>query len=158
MGKTIQFTTEQIKRLMSEEVTYGGIDQSEVSQLDPNTQIDVFKTTGKGNTGPKITAKITPENGKPFAQSVQNAAFDAQKKNPGAQVTGVVSAGDIDKTGSNLSSLQTAGSSADGNPETGDISEARYSKKDIMEMRRKYLSEDISTYAKKDFYNRGNGR
>ena len=158
MGKTIQFTTEQIKRLMSEEVTYGGIDQSEVSQLDPNTQIDVFKTTGKGNTGPKITAKITPENGKPLAQSVQNAAFDAQKKNPGAQVTGVVSAGDIDKTGSNLSSLQTAGSSADGNPETSNISEARYSKKDIMEMRRKYLSEDISTYAKKDFYNRGTGR
>ena len=38
------------------------------------------------------------------------------------------------------------------------INEARYSKKDIMEMRRKYLSEDISTYAKKDFYNRGNGR
>ena len=158
MGKTVQFTTEQINRLMSEGVTYGGIDQSEVSQLDPGTQIDVFKTTGKGNTGPKITAKITPENGKPLAQSVQSAALDAQKKNPNAQVTGVVTAGDLDRTGSNLSSIQNAGASADGNPDTDMVSESRFTKREITEMRRKYLREDVITYAKKDFYNRGNGR
>jgi hypothetical protein len=39
-----------------------------------------------------------------------------------------------------------------------DLDEARYSKKDIMEMRRKYLSENVTSYAKKNFYNRGNGR
>jgi hypothetical protein len=27
-----------------------------------------------------------------------------------------------------------------------------------MEMRRKYLSENVTSYAKKNFYNRGNGR
>lgn len=36
--------------------------------------------------------------------------------------------------------------------------ESRFSKKDIMEMRRKYLSENIKAYAKKDFYNGRNGR
>ena len=38
------------------------------------------------------------------------------------------------------------------------VKESRFSKKDIMEMRRKYLSENVKAYAKKDFYNRGNGR
>ena len=143
---------------MKEGVTYGGIDPGEISQIDPNTQIDVFKTVGNGNNGPKITAKVTPEAGKPLSQSVQSAAMDAQKKNPGAQVTGVVTAGDVAKTGSNLSNIQNAGSAADGNPETNQTNESRFSKKDIMEMRRKYLSENTTTYAKKDFYNRGNGR
>ena len=141
--------------LMREEVTYGGIDPGEVSQIDPNTQIDVFRTTGQGNNGPKITAKVTPEAGKPLSQSVQSAALDAQKKNPGAQVTGVVTAGDVAKTGSNLSNIQDAGSAVDGNPDTN---ESRFSKKEIVEMRRKYLSENTISYAKKDFYNRGNGR
>ena len=36
--------------------------------------------------------------------------------------------------------------------------ESRFSKKDIMEMRRKYLSENVKAYAKKDFYNGRNGR
>lgn len=144
--------------LMREEVTYGGIDPGEVSQIDPNTQIDVFRTTGQGNNGPKITAKVTPEAGKPLSQSVQSAALDAQKKNPGAQVTGVVTAGDVAKTGSNLSNIQDAGSAADGNPDTNQTNESRFSKKEIMEMRRKYLSENTTSYAKKDFYNRGNGR
>ena len=143
---------------MREEVTYGGIDPGEVSQIDPNTQIDVFRTTGQGNNGPKITAKVTPEAGKPRSQSVQSAALDAQKKNPGAQVTGVVTAGDVAKTGSNLSNIQDAGSAADGNPDTNQTNESRFSKKEIMEMRRKYLSENTTSYAKKDFYNRGNGR
>lgn len=143
---------------MREEVTYGGIDPGEVSQIDPNTQIDVFRTTGQGNNGPKITAKVTPEAGKPLSQSVQSAALDAQKKNPGAQVTGVVTAGDVAKTGSNLSNIQDAGSAADGNPDTNQTNESRFSKKEIMEMRRKYLSENTTSYAKKDFYNRGNGR
>ena len=144
--------------LMREEVTYGGIDPGEVSQIDPNTQIDVFRTTGQGNNGPKSTAKVTPEAGKPLSQSVQSAALDAQKKNPGAQVTGVVTAGDVAKTGSNLSNIQDAGSAADGNPDTNQTNESRFSKKEIMEMRRKYLSENTTSYAKKDFYNRGNGR
>ena len=43
-------------------------------------------------------------------------------------------------------------------PDTNNVSESRYSKKDIMEMRRKYLGENVTNYAKKDFYNRGNGR
>ena len=149
---------EQANMLMNEDVTYGGIDPGEVSQIDPNTQIDVFKTTGRGSNGPRITAKVTPEAGKPLAQSVQNAALDAQKKNPGAQVTGVVSAGDVAKTGSNLENIQNAGASADGNPETNQQNESKFTKKDIMEMRRKYLSENVKAYAKKDFYNRGNGR
>ena len=89
---------------------------------------------------------------------MQNAALDAQKKNPGAQVTGVVSAGDVAKTGSNLSNIQNAGSAVDGNPETNSTNESRFTKKDIMEMRNKYLSENTTTYAKKDFYNRRNGR
>ena len=143
---------------MREEVTYSGIDQGELSQIDPNTQIEVFRTAGQGNNGPKITAKVTPEAGKPLSQSVQSAALDAQKKNPGAQVTGVVTAGDVAKTGSNLSNIQDAGSAADGNPDTNQTNESRFSKKEIMEMRRKYLSENTISYAKKDFYNRGNGR
>ena len=158
MKRTIRLTLEQANMLMKEDVTYGGIDPGEVSQIDPNTQIDVFRTTGNGNNGPKITAKITPEAGKPLSQSVQNAALDAQKKNPGVQVTGVVTAGDVSKTGSNLSNIQNAGASVDGNPDTNQTNESRFTKKDIMEMRRKYLSENITTYAKKDFYNRGNGR
>ena len=36
--------------------------------------------------------------------------------------------------------------------------ESRFSKKDIMEMRRKYLSENVKAYAKKNFYNGRNGR
>ena len=158
MKRIIKLTTEQANMLMREEVTYGGIDPGEVSQIDPNTQIDVFRTTGQGNNGPKITAKVTPEAGKPLSQSVQSAALDAQKKNPGAQVTGVVTAGDVAKTGSNLSNIQDAGSAADGNPDTNQTNESRFSKKEIMEMRRKYLSENTTSYAKKDFYNRGNGR
>ena len=86
------------------------------------------------------------------------AALQARKENPGAQVTGVVSAGDIAKTGSNLSNIQNAGASADGNQETNQTNESRFSKKDIMEMRRKYLEENVTTYAKKDFYNGRNGR
>lgn len=158
MKRTIKLTLEQANMLMNEEVTYGGIDPGEVSQVDPKTQIDVFKTTGRGENGPKITAKVTPEAGKPLAQSVQMAALQARKENPGAQVTGVVSAGDIAKTGSNLSNIQNAGASADGNQETNQTNESRFSKKDIMEMRRKYLEENVTTYAKKDFYNGRNGR
>ena len=33
----------------------------------------------------------------------------------------------------------------------------RFTKRDITEMRRKYLSEGTTTYAKKNFYNRRNG-
>ena len=158
MKRTIKLTTEQANMLMNEEVTYGGIDPGEVSQIDPQTQIDVFKTVGRGENGPKITAKVTPEAGKPLTQSVQSAALEAQKKNPGAQVTGVVTAGDLSKTGSNLSNVKNAGASVDGNPDTSQTNEAKFSKKDIMEMRRKYLNENTTTYAKKDFYNRRNGR
>ncbi len=141
--------------LMREEVTYSGIDQGELSQIDPNTQIEVFRTAGQGNNGPKITAKITPEAGKPLSQTVQSAALDAKKENPESKVAGVVEAGDIVGTGSNLSNIQDAGSAVDGNPDTN---ESRFSKKEIVEMRRKYLSENTISYAKKDFYNRGNGR
>ena len=161
MKRIIKLTVEQANMLISEGVTYGGIDPGEVSQIDPNTQIDVFQTTGRGSNGPKITAKVTPEAGKPLAQSVQSAALDAQKKNPGAQVTGVVTAGDVEKTGSNLSNIKNAGASSDGNPETNQDStttECRFSKKDIMEMRRKYLGENTKTYAKKDFYYGRNGQ
>ena len=135
---------EQANKLMKEDLSFdpNSIEAGEVSQLDPNTKINVFQTTGRGTNGPKVIAKVTPEVGKPLAQSVQAAAREAQKQNSGAQVTGVVTAGDVAKTGSNLSNVQNAGSSADG----------------IMEMRSKYLNENSETYAKKDFYNRRNGR
>ena len=158
MKKTIKLTTEQVKKMIAEGVTYGDIDPGEVNQIDPKTQIDVFQTRGNGVNGPKITATVTPEDGKPLSQSVQAAALDAQRKNPGAQVTGVVTAGDVAKTGSNLDNIRNAGAGSDGNPDTNTVSESKFSKKEIMEMRRKYLGENVTSYAKKDFYNRGNGR
>jgi hypothetical protein len=160
MKRTVKLTMEQANKLMKEDLSFdpNSIEAGEVSQLDPNTKINVFQTTGRGTNGPKVIAKVTPEVGKPLAQSVQAAAREAQKQNSGAQVTGVVTAGDVAKTGSNLSNIQNAGSSADGNPDTNQTNESRFSKKDIMEMRSKYLNENTKTYAKKDFYNRRNGR
>ena len=38
------------------------------------------------------------------------------------------------------------------------VNETRFSKKEIMEMRRKYLEENVTSYAKKDFYYRRNGK
>ena len=38
------------------------------------------------------------------------------------------------------------------------VNESKFTKKEIMEMRSKYLNENITSYAKKDFYNRRNGR
>jgi hypothetical protein len=160
MKRTIKLTTEQANRLMKEDLSFEptSIEPGEVSQLDPNTKINVFQTRGRGSNGPKVTANVTPEAGKPLTQTVQNAALQAQKQNPGAQVTGVVKAGDVAKTGSNITTVQNAGSSADGNPDTSQTNESKFSKKEIMEMRRKYLHENVKTYAKKDFYNGRNGR
>lgn len=157
MKRTIKFTTEQVQKMIAEGVTYGDIDPGEVNQIDPKTQIDVFQTRGNGSNGPKITATVTPEAGKPLSQSVQAAAIQAQRENPGAQVTGVVNAGDVAKTGANLDNIKDAGAGSDGNPDTN-VTESKFSKKEIMEMRRKYLGENVTSYAKKDFYNRRNGR
>ncbi len=132
--------------LMMEDMSFepSSIEPGEVSQLDPNTKINVFQTTGRGNAGPKVMAKVTPEAGKPLSQTVRNAEIEAKKENPEAQVTGIITAGDAEKSGGNLGDITS--------PST---SESRFMKGDIMEMRRKYLSENAKVYAKKNFYNRG---
>ena len=144
--------------LMMEDMSFepSSIEPGEVNALDSDTKINVFQTTGRGNTGPKVMAKVTPEAGKSLSQTVRNAAIEAKKENPEAQVTGVVTAGDVAKSGGNLGDIQNAGASGDGNPNTNpSTSESRFMKGDIMEMRRKYLSENAKVYAKKNFYNRG---
>lgn len=144
--------------LMMEDMSFepSSIEPGEVSQLDPNTKINVFQTTGRGNAGPKVMARVTPEAGKSLSQTVHKDAIKAQKENPGTQVTGIVIARDAEKSGEPLENIQKAGVSGDGNPDTSpSTSESRFMKGDIMEMRRKYLSENAKVYAKKNFYNRG---
>ena len=148
MKKTIKLTTEQINRLMSEGVVY------DVNNVKEN---------------PRMRAVAAQNNGSINLGSFNNGSNDEEPVN----ITT-----DIDKAGDTAAEVRSQGINANivvpangadsgelttaqadvRNAGAEDIDEARYSKKDIMEMRKKYLSENVTSYAKKNFYNRGNGR
>lgn len=84
---------------------------------------------------------------------VDNAGETASEvRSQGINANIVVPANGADS--SELSQAQTDAKNAGADS----VKESRFSKKDIMEMRRKYLGENTKTYAKKDFYYGRNGK
>ena len=80
-------------------------------------------------------------------------AAAAEVRNQGINANLVVSA-----NGADAGELERATNDAK-NAGADTTNESRkFTKKDIMEMRKTYLSENVTSYAKKDFYNRRNGR
>ena len=148
MRKTITFTTEQISRLMSEGVVY---DVDNVKE-NPRMRAVAAQNNGSINLGSFSNGSDNEEPVNITTDVDKAGETAAEVKNQGINANIVVPA-----NGADSGELATAQADVK-NAGAENINEARYSKKDIMEMRRKYLSEDISTYAKKDFYNRGNGR
>lgn len=148
MRKTITFTTEQISRLMSEGVVY---DVDNVKE-NPRMRAVAAQNNGSINLGSFSNGSDNEEPVNITTDVDKAGETAAEVKNQGINANIVVPA-----NGADSGELTTAQADVK-NAGAENINEARYSKKDIMEMRRKYLSEDISTYAKKDFYNRGNGR
>lgn len=148
MKRTIKLTTEQISKLMSEGVVYDVDNVKEnprmLSVAQNNDGYIGVGSFGNGNNSEE-PVNITSD-----VDTVGETA--AQIRSQGINANIVVPA-----NGAESGELSKAENDAK-NAGAETVSESRYSKKDIMEMRRKYLGENVKKYAKKDFYNRRNGK
>lgn len=148
MKRTIRLTTEQINNLMAEGVVYDVENVKENPRLLNTAQNnDGYVGIGSFGNGSNTEEPVN------ITTDVDNAGETAAEvRSQGINANLVVPA-----NGSDTGELAQAETDAK-NAGASTVKESRYSKKDIMEMRKKYLSENVTSYAKKDFYNRRNGK
>jgi len=148
MKRTVKLTTEQIDMMMSEGIVYdvGNVKENprmlSVAQNN-NGYIGIGSFHNGSNSDEPVNVTTDVDKAGETAAEVRSQGINANI---------VVPANGTDSGELSQAQTDTKNAGADS------VKESRFSKKDIMEMRRKYLSENTTTYAKKDFYNRGNGR
>lgn len=148
MKRTIKLTTEQISRLVAEGVVYD-VDNvkenprllSTAKQYDGSINLGSFSNGGDSEEPVNITTDI---------DNVANTAAEIKTQGINANIVTPANGADSGELAQAEADAKNAGADQ--------TNESRFSKKEIMEMRRKYLSENVTSYAKKDFYNRRNGR
>lgn len=148
MKRTIKLTTEQVNALVSEGVVYD-VDNvkenprllSTAKQYNGSINLGSFSNGNDSEEPVNITTDV--DNVADTAAEVRNQGINANIVTPA--------------NGADSGELSKAEADAK-NAGANQTNESRFSKKEIVEMRRKYLSENTTSYAKKDFYNRGNGR
>ena len=148
MKRTIKLTTEQINNLMSEGVVYDVENVKENPRMLNTAQnndgyIGIGSFSNGSNTEEPVNITTDVDNAGETAAEVRSQGINANL---------VVAANGTDS--GELSQAETDARNAGADT----VKESRYSKKDIMEMRKKYLSENVKSYAKKDFYNIRNGK
>lgn len=148
MKRTIKLTTEQINVLMSEGVVYDVENVKENPRmLNVAQNRDGYIGIGTFNNGSNTEEPVN------ITTDVDNAGDTAADvRSQGINANLVVAANGTDAGELSKAEADARNAGAD------TVQESRYNKKQIMEMRKKYLSENVTTYAKKNFYNRGNGR
>lgn len=148
MKRTVKLTTEQMNRLVAEGVVYDVDNAMENPRiLSVAKQHDGSINLGSFNNG---NNEEEPVNITTDVDKVNNTATEV--KNQGINANIVVPANGADQGELSKARADAVNAGAEV------TNESRFSKKDIMEMRRKYLSENVKAYAKKDFYNGRNGR
>lgn len=131
--------------MMSEAVTYD-IDNvkenprllSTAQQNGGNINMGSFNNGSNNEEPVNITTDV---------DKVANTAAEVKKQGINANIL-------VSANGADSGELSKAEADAK-NAGAEQVSESRFMKGDIMEMRRKYLSENAKVYAKKNFYNRG---
>ena len=148
MKRTVKITTEQMNKLVAEGVVYDVNNAMENPRvLSVAKQHDGSINLGSFNNG---NNEEEPVNITTDVDKVNDTATEV--KNQGINANIVVPANGADQGELSKARADAVNAGAEV------TNESRFSKKDIMEMRRKYLSENVKAYAKKDFYNGRNGR
>jgi len=148
MKRTVKITTEQMNKLVAEGVVYDVNNAMENPRvLSVAKQHDGSVNLGSFNNG---NNEEEPVNITTDVDKVNDTATEV--KNQGINANIVVPANGADQGELSKARADAVNAGAEV------TNESRFSKKDIMEMRRKYLSENVKAYAKKDFYNGRNGR
>ena len=148
MKRTVKITTEQMNRLVAEGVVYDVNNAMENPRvLSVAKQHDGSINLGSFNNG---NNEEEPVNITTDVDKVNDTATEV--KNQGINANIVVPANGADQGELSKARADAVNAGAEV------TNESRFSKKDIMEMRRKYLSENVKAYAKKNFYNGRNGR
>ena len=148
MKRIVKLTTEQVKKLMKEGVVYDVNNVKEnprllstAKQHDGSINLGSFSNGGDSEEPVNITTDI---------DSVADTAAEVKTQGINANIVTPANGADSGELAQASADAKNAGAEQ--------TNESRFSKKEIMEMRRKYLSENTTSYAKKDFYNRRNGR
>lgn len=148
MKRTVKITTEQMNKLVAEGVVYDVNNAMENPRvLSVAKQHDGSINLGSFNNGNNEEEPVNITTG---VDKVNDTATEV--KNQGINANIVVPANGADQGELSKARADAVNAGAEV------TNESRFSKKDIMEMRRKYLSENVKAYAKKDFYNGRNGR
>lgn len=149
MKRTIKLTKEQVDRMMSEgTVSYdvGNVKEnprmlSVAQKNNGNITIGSFNNGGDSEEPVNIMSDV---------DSVGDTAAEVRTQGINANIVVPANGADTGELSRAEADAQNAGAEVQ--------AESKFSKKEIMEMRRKYLEENVTSYAKKDFYNRRNGR
>lgn len=148
MKRTIKLTTEQMNLLMKEGVVYD-VDNvkenprllSTAKQHDGSINLGSFNNGGDSEEPVNITTDV---------DNVADTAAEIKTQGINANIVTPANGADSGELAQAEADAKNAGAEQ--------VNESKFTKKEIMEMRSKYLNENITSYAKKDFYNRRNGR
>ena len=148
MKKKVKLTLEQFKRLMSEGIIY------DVDNTKENPRVLSVAQQNNGNIGlGTFNNGANSEEPAIVSTDVDKVADTARElKTQGLNATLVTPANGADAN--ELAKAETEAKNAGAES----LDESIFTKKNIIEMRLKYLGENSKSYAKKDFHNRRNGR